>query len=180
LSAFVVPGPELALDAARAALAAQLATLLPAHMRPSGYTFVEAFARLPNGKIDRLSLSALAMQDAQQPRATAPRDALEFVLAEAMARLLQRDAIGVEEDFFELGGHSLLVIKLVARLRKLLQTEVAPGLVFDHASAAELAAALRADEANDVPRMEALAQAHRQASQPATTSPTPSRATQDA
>ncbi|SFP23866.1 amino acid adenylation domain-containing protein [Variovorax sp. OK605] len=180
LSAFVVPGPELALDAARAALAAQLATLLPAHMLPSGYTFVEAFARLPNGKIDRLSLSALAMQDAQPPRATAPRDALEFVLAEAMARLLQRDAIGVEEDFFELGGHSLLVIKLVARLRKLLQTEVAPGLVFDHASAAELAAALRADEANDVPRMEALAQAHRQASQPAMTSPMPSRATQDA
>ncbi|MFM9926614.1 amino acid adenylation domain-containing protein [Variovorax sp. H27-G14] len=196
LSAFVVPGPELAPASARTALAAQLAALLPAHMLPSGYTFVEAFVRLPNGKIDRLALSALAVHDARPPQATAPRDALEFVLAEAMARLLQREAIGVEEDFFELGGHSLLVIKLVARLRKLLQIEVAPGLVFDHASVAELAAALRAGEANgdvhgdvqgnargkanDLARMEELAQAHRQAGLLHTTSAMPSQTTQGA
>lgn len=170
LSAFVVRGAELAAleeDAARTALAAQLAALLPAHMRPAGYTFVAGFARLSNGKIDRLALSALsamsapALRDAQPPQASAPRDALEFVLAQAMAGLLQREAIGVEDDFFALGGHSLLVIKLVARLRKLLQVEVAPGLVFDHPSAATLAAALRASDAHDLPRMEARAQAHR-------------------
>jgi hypothetical protein len=68
----------------------------------------------------------------------------------------------VEEDFFELGGHSLLVIKLVARIRKLLRLEIAPGLVFDHPSAATLAVALRALEDQDLERMEQLAKTHAQ------------------
>jgi acyl carrier protein len=95
--------------------------------------------------------------------ATAPRDALESVLTQCMASLVQRDVIGVEDDFFELGGHSLLVIKLVARIRKLLRLDIAPGLVFDHPTVATLAAALRALEGADVERMEALAHTHEQA-----------------
>lgn len=80
----------------------------------------------------------------QAASAGAPRDALETVLSQGMGLLLGRGPIGIDEDFFELGGHSLLVIRLVARLRKLLGIEIEPGLVFDHPTVAELAAALRA------------------------------------
>ncbi|MGJ7605346.1 non-ribosomal peptide synthetase [Variovorax sp. LT1R20] len=164
LQAFVV-GSDEAVQAA--SVIAQLGALLPAHMVPAHCTVLAEFPRLPNGKIDRLALLPLAARDGVRPRqATAARDALEAVLADSMGRLLQRESIGVEEDFFELGGHSLLVIKLVARIRKLLRIDVAPGVVFDHASPAALAAALRA-QSEDVDGLEQLAsQAQQPASRP--------------
>lgn len=163
LSAFFVADAAMAGGAGVAdgrALREQLAALLPAHMVPASFTAVDAFARLPNGKIDRLALSTLA--SAAEPKArVAPRDALEALLADGMAALLGNGPIGVDDDFFELGGHSLQVIKLVARLRKVLQVEVAAGVVFDHPTPAALAAALR--EGSDVAaQLEARAQAHRQ------------------
>jgi acyl-coenzyme A synthetase/AMP-(fatty) acid ligase/acyl carrier protein len=163
LRAFVVADELLASEAGRSALTGRLGMLLPAHMVPARCTFVAEFARLPNGKIDRQSLLSAARVDDRKPVATAPRDALESVLAQCMASLVQRDVIGVEDDFFELGGHSLLVIKLVARIRKLLRLDIAPGLVFDHPTVATLAAALRALEGADVERMELLAHTHEQA-----------------
>ncbi|MDP9901731.1 non-ribosomal peptide synthetase [Variovorax ginsengisoli] len=163
LQAFAVGGEE---DGA--ALVARLGALLPAHMVPARCTMLAEFPRLPNGKIDRLALLPLA-EGQVPPTSTpsvAPRDALEFVLALSMAKLLQREDIGVEDDFFELGGHSLLVIKLVARIRKLLHIEVAPGVVFDHSSAGALAQALRSaqgDNAAALEQLEQLAQSHRDA-----------------
>ncbi|WP_237717204.1 phosphopantetheine-binding protein [Cupriavidus basilensis] len=62
---------------------------------------------------------------------------------------------------FEAGGHSLLVIKLVARIRKLLKLEIAPAVVFDAPSAAALAGALRAT-ATDPDGLETLARLQRQ------------------
>ena len=56
--------------------------------------------------------------------------------------------MSIERDFFAAGGHSLLVIKLVAGIRKLLQCEIHPGLVFDHPTVASLALALRAVESS--------------------------------
>lgn len=65
------------------------------------------------------------------------------MLANIWVELLKREKVGVTDSFFDLGGHSLLVIKLVARIRKLLQVEILPGLVFDHSSIEALAQALR-------------------------------------
>ncbi|ATA56042.1 non-ribosomal peptide synthetase [Variovorax boronicumulans] len=130
----------------------RLAALLPAHMVPSRCVQVEAFPRLANGKVDRLALAAAmpASAGAAAPRegAQAPRDALEHLLAAGMAELLGRASIGVDEDFFELGAHSLLVIKLAARIRRLLRVEIAPGLVFDHPSVTTLARAVHAASAD--------------------------------
>ena len=79
-----------------------------------------------------------------------------------MAELLEcpPDALGVDHDFFEAGGHSLLVIKLVARLRTMFKLEVAPGLVFDHPSAAGLAEAL--GELAEPLRLEKIARLRRE------------------
>lgn len=150
---------------AAAALRERLATLLPAPMVPARFTAVADFARLPNGKIDRLALHAPGPAAAPSQAQVAPRDALEAVLAECMAMLLGRTALGIDEDFFELGGHSLLVIKLVARIRKQLGVEIAPGLVFDRPSVAALAEALRA-ASPDAAQLEQRAQAQRAGAQP--------------
>ena len=102
--------------------------------------------RLGNGKLDRQALR----QVGNEPAAglLAPRDALETVIAQRMAQLLGLEQVGIEQDFFALGGHSLLVIKLAAGIRKLLQCDINPGVIFDHATVATLAQALREREAN--------------------------------
>ncbi|WP_395316564.1 amino acid adenylation domain-containing protein [Variovorax sp. UC74_104] len=140
----------------------RLAALLPAHMVPVRCIGVSAFPRLANGKIDRLALaSASPVAAYDEPEAAQPpRDALEHLLAAGMAELLGRASIGVDDDFFELGAHSLLVIKLAARIRRLLRVDIAPGLVFDHPSVSALAPAVRA-ASTDLAQTEQLADAWR-------------------
>lgn len=146
LLAFIVAQPGAAagqLDTARAELSARL----PAVMVPQHLQLIERFPRLANGKIDRKALQQLAATAADD-EGVAPRDALEQLLAVRMAQLLGLERLSIERDFFAAGGHSLLVIKLVAGIRKLLQCEIHPGLVFDHPTVASLALALRAVESS--------------------------------
>ncbi|ROO33587.1 non-ribosomal peptide synthetase [Pseudomonas sp. 7SR1] len=146
LLAFVVaqPGQSVGLlDAARSGLSARLpSVMVPAHLQ-----LIEQFPRLANGKIDRKALQQLAGA-ATNSQDAAPRDGLEQLLATRMAQLLGLERIGIDRDFFAAGGHSLLVIKLVAGIRKLLQCEIHPGLVFDHPTVASLASALKAVESS--------------------------------
>lgn len=130
----------------REALRAALARRLPAPLVPARLIPVARMPRLANGKIDRRGLPDPDTR-AADGEYVAPRDAVETLLAEGMARLLGVERIGIHQDFFALGGHSLLVIKLVAGLRRQLQVDVHPGLVFDHPRVAALADALRAREA---------------------------------
>lgn len=146
LVAFLIADAEVTSVEGQAQLREQLAVLLPEPMRPSRFIPVEHFPRLGNGKVDTLALEALAQKKAERKTLMKPRDALEANLCQAMAELLGRDEIGIDDDFFELGGHSLLVIKLVARIRKQFGIEIAPGVVFDHPTVAELGAALRESE----------------------------------
>lgn len=137
----------------------QLAKLLPEHMLPATHVILDEFPRLPNGKIDRLALVEMHDATPQAPGAgLEPGSPLETVLAESMAALLGHKQVAADADFFELGGHSLLVIRLVARIRKLLNIEIEPGLVFDHPTAQTLAAALCA--VHDPVQLDRLAQVH--------------------
>lgn len=134
----------------------ELATRLPGVMVPQHLQLLERFPRLANGKIDRKALQQLAASAADDA-GQAPRDALEQLLAARMGQLLGLERLGIDRDFFAAGGHSLLVIKLVAGIRKLLQCDVHPGLVFDHPTVASLALALRAVESSPG-QLEKLAQ----------------------
>ena len=123
-------------------LLTELRGQLPDYLQPTRLLKLAALPRMANGKIDRQALPDPTRQE-DGSELQAPRDALETLLIDLYAELLERDAVGTTQSLFDLGGHSLMVIKLCARLRKLLQLEVAPGLVFDHPSVAALALALR-------------------------------------
>ncbi|MNO25747.1 Tyrocidine synthase 3 [compost metagenome] len=145
LRAFVLPrkdAPSDWLDQLKASTERRL----PAAMLPQRYQVLGHMPRLANGKVDRLALQALEVAPETQAMVE-PRDALEALLMTRMAQLIGLERISVEQDFFAAGGHSLLVIKLVAGIRKLLQCEVHPGIVFDNPSPAMLAVALRGQEA---------------------------------
>ncbi|MHC8319524.1 non-ribosomal peptide synthetase [Pseudomonas sp. GB2N2] len=144
--AFVVPrqspSTEL-LDSVRS----ELALRLPSAMLPQQLQFIERFPRLANGKIDRKALQQLGATSLDDA-GLEPRDALEQLLAARMAQLLGVPRLGIDRDFFAAGGHSLLVIKLVAGIRKVLQCEIQPGLIFDYPTVASLALALRSGESS--------------------------------
>ncbi|WP_455287942.1 amino acid adenylation domain-containing protein [Cupriavidus necator] len=146
LCAFIVPASAGSADTD--VLRRALAAMLPDAMVPSRLIALPALPRLPNGKTDRAALRTLAASHddiaAPAPQAaTASADAVEALICALMAELLDQGRVDPHADFFALGGHSLLVIKLVARLRRRLQVEIAPGVVFDHPTAHALAAAVR-------------------------------------
>ncbi|EAR21798.1 non-ribosomal peptide synthetase [Nitrococcus mobilis] len=124
-----------------AALKQELKKHLASAMLPAHVFVLPQLPRLANGKTDRQALPA-PTDLSKRSAYVAPRDAVEAVLANVWAELLKREKVSVTDSFFDLGGHSLLVIKLVARIRKLLQVEILPGLVFDHPSIEALAQAL--------------------------------------
>ena len=144
LLAFVVPRQASSAELLEG-LHGELRLRLPSVMVPQRMQLIDSFPRLANGKIDRKALQQFAAVSTEEA-GTEPRDALEQLLAARMAQLLSIERLSIDQDFFAAGGHSLLVIKLVAGIRKWLQCEIQPGLVFDHPTVAGLALALRARE----------------------------------
>ncbi len=110
-----VPGLDEAGRLQRAAeLRIQLRERLPEYMLPAALTVLEAFPRNVSGKIDRKQLPAPQFEASQQRPAT-PREA---IVCAAMAEVLQRDALGPDDDFFQQGGDSISAIMLCAALRR--------------------------------------------------------------
>lgn len=151
--------------ALRNALRHALAERLPDAMIPALWFAVPALPRLPNGKVDRRALAQAAaagpVPASSAAAAREPASELEALLLDQLRDLLGAPGLAVHDDLFEAGGHSLLVIKLLARLRKLLKLEIAPAVVFDAPNAAALARALCA-ASPDADGLETLAGLQRQ------------------
>ncbi|WP_268742374.1 non-ribosomal peptide synthetase [Nocardiopsis dassonvillei] len=100
------------------------ATRLPEYMVPAHWRLLDALPLTANGKVDRAALlRALPGDDAPGTADTAtgePADDLERALCGLWAELLERGAVGRDDDFFALGGDSLLVARMVGRLSEVL------------------------------------------------------------
>ncbi|HEU0078957.1 MAG TPA: condensation domain-containing protein, partial [Longimicrobiaceae bacterium] len=106
-------------------------------------TFIEALGalpRLPNGNVDRGALPAPRI-DAERSY-TAPRTPVEDAVCRTWAEVLGVERVGVEDDFFDLGGHSLRATQVVSRLRQAFGVQLAPFIVFELRTPAELARAV--------------------------------------
>ncbi|WP_327111082.1 amino acid adenylation domain-containing protein [Streptomyces sp. NBC_01341] len=89
---------------------------LPLAVVPSLFLFVDRFALLPNGKLDRSSLGSASSPAAQEH--VRPRDDNEALIWSMWSELLGHGDFGVTDDFFAVGGHSLLATILLTRIRK--------------------------------------------------------------
>ncbi|MFI6483683.1 amino acid adenylation domain-containing protein [Nonomuraea sp. NPDC050663] len=98
-------------------LRARLKELLPDHMVPGAYVWMDAFPLSPNGKVDRAALPSPTRTGGDGAPPSTPA---EIAVAGIWGDLLGVPGIRADDDFFEIGGHSLVAIQVVARLRKLL------------------------------------------------------------
>ncbi|WGF87874.1 amino acid adenylation domain-containing protein [Marinivivus vitaminiproducens] len=136
LVAHVAPKPGMSVD--EADLRERLGRSLPAHLVPTLWRILPDLPRLPNGKIDRKALPALAPAAGRTER-VAPRDATETRLAQLWSEVLGTGAIGIHDNFFELGGHSLLAIRVVGSIEQTFGVSVPLKALFQSPTVAGLA-----------------------------------------
>jgi len=101
-------------------LHAQLRNELPPHVVPAELRKVECFPLTPSGKIDRLALARVS-EESESPRADSTEPAgsvLAWKIANLWREVLNREAVGEDENFFELGGDSLLAIQMLSIARR--------------------------------------------------------------
>ncbi|WP_404791155.1 condensation domain-containing protein [Altericista sp. CCNU0014] len=91
-----------------------LSQILPSYMIPSHFVALEVLPLLPNGKVDRRSLS-LPVERKSQPTIL-PQTELEQAIATLWQQALNLDSIGLHDNFFDMGGHSLLMVRVQSQL----------------------------------------------------------------
>jgi amino acid adenylation domain-containing protein len=150
LIAYVAPPPAGgATEVGRAAeLGRHLRERLPEYMVPGAFVFVNSFPTTPTGKVDRMRLAPPPPPRPElEAGYLAPRTPLEREVAEAFARHLGVERVGVRDDFFALGGHSLLAAVLVSELRERHQVDLLLQEVFLAPSVERLAGLIEEERA---------------------------------
>ncbi|MDO4954621.1 MAG: AMP-binding protein [Akkermansia sp.] len=94
-----------------AALRARLLRSLPEYMVPAFYIHLDEIPLNANGKLDTARLPQ--PNDAVHAPYTAPQTDTERLLCDAMARALEIERVGMEDDFYALGGDSLRTLEVV-------------------------------------------------------------------
>jgi len=120
---------------------------LPAFMMPAAFVELDQLPLTPNGKVDRQRLPVPeAMLDAREAEYVAPRDRLEWEVAQMWEEVLGVPRIGVRDDFFNLGGHSLSAVRLIAKLQKQFGCHLPLSTLFQNGTVEQLAGAIRRQE----------------------------------
>ena len=122
------------------ALRTFLKTRLHESMSPAIIVQLTELPLLPNGKVDRQALRALAPDRSESKEGSvAPRTTLEETVARAWTDVLHIDRLGVHDNFFDVGGHSLIATQVVSRIRDACRVELPLRTFFEHPTVAGLA-----------------------------------------
>ncbi|PWK15798.1 non-ribosomal peptide synthetase [Tumebacillus permanentifrigoris] len=117
---------------------------LPDVMIPAQFHEMPELPLLPNGKIDRKALQALAVVAKPELGGNyiEPVTDTEKMLAQIWADVLKVEKVGTRDGFFALGGHSLLAMQAIARIRETVQVRVSLQEFFTSSTVEALAAHL--------------------------------------
>ncbi len=98
----------------KAAAREALSSALPYYMVPARFMHLDSLPRTQSGKLSRLLLPRPEIGEPENAY-SAPANAEEEALCDAMAAVLRLPRVGAEDDFYSLGGSSILSIRLVAQ-----------------------------------------------------------------
>jgi hypothetical protein len=113
---------------------------LPDYMTPSAFVTLDSMPLMPSGKIERRRLPAPAAASAEAAADyVAPQTDLERTIAGVWREVLGLSRVGTGDNFFDLGGHSLAVAQVHARLREVMETDVAVVELFKYPTVSSLA-----------------------------------------
>jgi amino acid adenylation domain-containing protein len=116
-----------------------LAARLPEYMLPSMFIRLDALPMNLSGKIDRTALPEPGPENTLRDKIfVEPRTRIEEHVSEIIAKLLNLNRVGAEDNFFLLGGHSLLGTQVIARVRDTFGIELSLRSLFDAPTVAEL------------------------------------------
>ncbi|MGH7515752.1 MAG: amino acid adenylation domain-containing protein [Gemmatimonadales bacterium] len=116
----------------------QASSRLPAALVPTTWLQVAEIPLTPNGKVNRR-----APLPEGQPAYPPPGLSVESVIAARWRRLLELDAIGLDDDFFDLGGDSLTSVELVTWASAHFGVELELACVFEHPTIRTFSCAVR-------------------------------------
>jgi amino acid adenylation domain-containing protein len=99
--------------------------VLPGYMIPSAFVTLQAFPRLPNGKLNRSALPAPERSvEADALGFEAPATTLQQTIAEVFRNVLDTDQVGVDNNFFDLGAHSLQIVRAHDELNRRIDPKI--------------------------------------------------------
>ncbi|GHO79997.1 hypothetical protein KSD_77680 [Ktedonobacter sp. SOSP1-85] len=138
LIAYLVPTREHTIKIQ--ALRQHLRQQLPEYMLPSAFVELDALPLTTNGKVDRRALPLPDISARERGASlVAPRTAIEEVIAGTWRDVLGIQHIDMYDNFFEVGGHSLLAMRVISRIRAVLQMDIPLRVLFEEPTIAGLA-----------------------------------------
>ncbi|WP_280234395.1 non-ribosomal peptide synthetase [Nocardia cyriacigeorgica] len=130
------------------ALRAELRSILPAHMVPARFQWVESMPRTPSGKRDDRALLAQSTSGSAElarPHRE-PVDAIERSAMELLAEYAGLPSICPDEDFYAVGGTSIGAMRVVMGLSRRWGVELPMSAFVAAPTAAGLAGLIRAGD----------------------------------
>lgn len=105
---------------------------LPGYMLPHRFFLVDSFPVTHNGKLDWDGLKRYGRPaETTSPIAhKQPGTVVQRQLEEMARKMLDRDAVGIDENFFEMGGNSIKAIRFLAGVRAAFSVNIDAGMFF--------------------------------------------------
>ncbi|HKU74240.1 MAG TPA: amino acid adenylation domain-containing protein [Pyrinomonadaceae bacterium] len=125
---------------------------LPEYMVPAVMVELEELPLLPNGKLNRRALPAIANHRPDKEPYVAPRNLVEEVLAEIWSDVLGIEQVGINDNYFAVGGDSIRSLRIIS-LARARGMEFSLQQLFRHQTIAELAAELTLNKTNTTARV---------------------------
>jgi amino acid adenylation domain-containing protein len=95
-----------------------LAEIVPAHLIPHHFVFLDEIPLNSNGKIDKEKLPLPSRNTNKNNGSNEVTDLVEQTVLDIWKKELDMDDINVNDNFFDLGGHSLKAVRLMSEVQK--------------------------------------------------------------